>query len=105
MKNYSTKYQALTEARKILGLPEKVPFKDIKEKYRSLSQKWHPDKNKKNPDQSVKRMQKINWAYSVLSDYCENYIFSFDEESIRSSRTPEELWAAQFGNDPLWGGG
>ena len=52
-------------------------LKDIKQKYKNLSKKYHTDISGKN-----KKMQEINWAYGVLKNYIENYKFLFNEEEI-----------------------
>ena len=39
-----TKYQEISEARHLLGLPEQATLKEIKSNYKSLLYKWHPDK-------------------------------------------------------------
>jgi DnaJ family protein B protein 4 len=50
----------------ILGIPETASREEIKKAYRSLSLKWHPDKNQ-DPEANGK-FQKISEAYEVLSD-------------------------------------
>ena len=40
----------------------------IKGAYRSLSQKYHPDKNPEDPESANTNMQRLNEAYAVLSD-------------------------------------
>jgi len=52
---------------KILGVDEKATQDEIKKAYRSLSFKFHPDKNPNNPD-STSKFQKINEAYETLGD-------------------------------------
>ena len=52
---------------KILGVEKSADQKEIKKKYRSLAQKYHPDKNPNNEDASS-RFKEISEAYSVLSD-------------------------------------
>jgi len=52
---------------KILGVSEKASQEEIKKSYRSLSLKYHPDKNPGNPDASSK-FQKISEAYETIGD-------------------------------------
>lgn len=50
----------------ILGLHHDATHNELREAYRILSQKWHPDKN---PGRNVKAiMQDINEAYAMLED-------------------------------------
>jgi DnaJ-class molecular chaperone len=51
----------------ILGVDQQADFKQIKAAYRELAFKYHPDRNKENPE-SAEKMKKINEAYAVLSD-------------------------------------
>lgn len=60
--------------------------------------KWHPDKHPDEVDKATKMSMKINEAYSVIMDYCNDYEYSFDEENIKkTSFTPEEWWNDKFG--------
>lgn len=51
----------------ILGVNEKATKDEIKRAYRNLQMKYHPDKNKNNPE-SINMTQKINEAYETLGD-------------------------------------
>jgi len=51
----------------ILGIDENVSDKELKKKYRSLAQKYHPDKNPGNAA-AEKKFKEIGEAYSILSD-------------------------------------
>jgi len=51
----------------ILGVPETASKDDIKKAYRTLSLKFHPDRNPNNLE-SVSKFQKINEAYETLGD-------------------------------------
>ncbi|MBC2712677.1 MAG: DnaJ domain-containing protein [Desulfosarcina sp.] len=51
----------------ILGVDRNADAKKIKEAYRELAFKYHPDRNEKNPASS-EMMKLINEAYAVLSD-------------------------------------
>ncbi len=52
---------------KILGVEETADIKKIKESYRELAFKYHPDRNKDDTD-SADKMKLINEAYAVLSN-------------------------------------
>lgn len=51
----------------ILGVNQKADPGKIKEAYRDLAFKYHPDRNKENPE-SADKMKRINEAYAVLSN-------------------------------------
>ncbi len=51
----------------ILGVDQLAEAKKIKEAYRELAFKYHPDRNEKNPD-SAEMMKSVNEAYAVLSN-------------------------------------
>ncbi|KAL6964674.1 hypothetical protein U1Q18_035733 [Sarracenia purpurea var. burkii] len=56
----------------VLGIRKDASFSDVRAAYRKLAMKWHPDRwTAKNPavaGEANQRFQKIQEAYSVLSD-------------------------------------
>ncbi|KAK9136755.1 hypothetical protein Sjap_007349 [Stephania japonica] len=55
----------------VLGIRRDASFSDIRNAYRKLALKWHPDRWTKNPTVTVeakRRFQQVQEAYSVLSD-------------------------------------
>jgi len=75
-------FKQIDEARKILGLDQKATLEEIKEAFRTLSLKYHPDrckdKDKKHCEEMIK---KINQAKDILLNYCANYKYSFKENA------------------------
>ncbi len=51
----------------VLGVEKNAPAKKIKEIYRTLALKYHPDRNNSDPE-AAERMKAVNEAYAVLSD-------------------------------------
>lgn len=51
----------------ILGVPRNATEKEIRQAYRRLARKWHPDVNPGNPE-AEERFKRISQAYEVLSD-------------------------------------
>ena len=56
-----------TDYYEILGVDKTAAPKQLKEAYRKLAFKYHPDRNKGNP-QASEKMKQVNEAYAVLSD-------------------------------------
>jgi DnaJ-class molecular chaperone len=84
-------FNEIEEARKLLGLGEAATLKQIKTAYRSLAHRYHPDKQS-NPagEESAETMKRINRAYKLLTEYCDNYKYSFREEDIARTYPQEE---------------
>jgi len=86
------------KAKSLLGLREKSSLKEIKNKYKMLMKKWHPDKHQEDPQQATQMSAQINDAYKTILEYCNNFEFPFDEESVRErTYTPSEWWHDKFG--------
>ena len=54
----------------ILGIQRNSSASEIKNAFRSLARKYHPDKNKGDPDSEIK-FKEVQEAYAVLSDESE----------------------------------
>lgn len=97
-----TKYDEITEARVILELPERASLETIRENYRTLLRKWHPDYCTEDSIRCLEKTRKIICAYKLIVSYCNNYEFSFTEEEIGKMFSAEEWWFKRFGNSPWW---
>jgi DnaJ-class molecular chaperone len=97
------KYGEITNARKLLGLPERATMMEIKTKYRSLLAEWHPDKCSDNVVERKEITQEIISSYKTIVDYCNHYRYSFTEEEIKNHFSEDEHWLERFGDDPIWG--
>lgn len=51
----------------VLGVPKNASEQDIKKAYRSMAKKYHPDRNKDNPEAEAK-FKEVQEANEVLSD-------------------------------------
>ena len=53
---------------KLLGLKRSASKSEIRHAFKKLSLKYHPDKNKDNPEKAKAKFMKIANAYEVLND-------------------------------------
>ncbi len=85
------KYDDITEAMEILGLPSMITKDDLKRRYRDLARRYHPDR--KSGD--AVKMEQINRAYELLSDYMDGFRYALDEEEFRR-RYPQSTHSGKF---------
>ncbi len=95
-------WQAIFEAKELLGLGDKATAGEMKRAYRKLCKHHHPDLNNHKDEQNNEVMHKLTKAYDLLMRYCEQYripLLPGEAESM----DPEDWWMDRFGRDPLWG--
>jgi len=78
MQNSDNVAANLHHALSVLELPVMVSWEEIKDRYRELSKKYHPDFNLKED-----KMRELNEAYALLKHYIFHYRFSFSDEEIK----------------------
>ena len=86
-------FRQIDQARKLLGLGEEAGIEEIKEAYRDLSLKYHPDRCKDQDKKDCEDMlKKINQAKDIILAYCANYRYSFREKDVKSNLMDKELY-------------
>ena len=82
-------FREVNSARKILGLTETATLQEIKETYRKLSLRYHPDRCKGKKKKECEQMfKKINEANRIIMAYCAGYKYSFKEKDVKDN-TPD----------------
>jgi len=73
-------FKDIDKARKILDLGETANMQEIKEKYRKLSLKYHPDRhnNSLKKKEYEEKIKDINNSYEIIISYCVKYPISFE---------------------------
>lgn len=113
-----------------LELSRNATTQEVKQAYRKLALKWHPDKNLEKKEEAEKKFKEINEAYEVLSDEKKRKVYdqygkegleggakrrrhyhgrgmdSMFEEDFSpffqfSFRNPEDVFREFFGGDPF----
>ncbi|MCD6407928.1 DnaJ domain-containing protein [bacterium] len=94
-------FKKINRARELLKLPERATLKEIKDAYRTLSLKYHPDrvKGKKNKEKYSRIFNEITEAYNLLLSYCRNYPFSFKEKDVKKVIIDDKELIERFHDD------
>ena len=99
-------WQAIEQAREVLGLGDRATLAEIKRAYHRLSKLHHPDTAEAADDNE--QMYRITAAYELLSQYCNEYRYPLKRDDAGSEELdlydPEDWWQARFGQDPIWSG-
>jgi len=92
-------FNEIEEARQLLGLGETATLQAIKRAYRTLAHRHHPDKSGEDDNTENETMKRLNRAYKLLMDYCNEYKYSFKKEDVARTypqdeylRTFKEKW-------------
>lgn len=81
---------------KVLGLLKEADDKAIKQAFRHLAHRYHPDKNP-GDEHALLQFQKINEAYQVLSDKEKRQAYDL-AHGYQSSQTQDDLFSEIFGH-------
>jgi DnaJ-class molecular chaperone len=92
-----TAFKEIDKARRLLGLGEKATLKEIKQAYRKMAFRSHPDRKGQAGNEKDDMMKQLNWAYKLLLDYVANYSYSFTEEDV-AKYYPYEEYLRRFRN-------
>jgi len=97
-------WDGIAAAAKLLGLEDRASLKEIKQAYRRMSKKHHPDLVGNAEGCGAVDMHEIIAAYELLFAYCKGYRFPMSPGE-NEDMAAEDWWMDRFGHDPLWGKG
>ncbi len=69
--------EEIEKALELLILPKLISRADIKKQYYFLAKKNHPDSGG-----DTEKMEQLNYAYTLLMKYIEEFRYTFDAEEI-----------------------
>ncbi|MFA5515419.1 MAG: J domain-containing protein [Desulfuromonadales bacterium] len=87
-------YAEFREALTVFALTDRATLREIKDRHRRLVKNHHPDRC----GGETETIRRINAAYRLLLDYCQQYRFCFDREEF-FEQNPEERLREQFAPD------
>lgn len=94
----------IVQAKNLLGLGDFASLQEIKNAYRKMCKKHHPDTVQYSDADYEVKMHEITDAYQLLTEYCKTYRFPLTPGG-KEELDAEEWWLDRFGQDPLWGKG
>lgn len=99
-------WQEIKAAKDLLGLGERASLSEIKQAFRRLAKKRHPDLAGAEAPASENSgsMHELTEAYRLLLDYCSNFRYPL-APNLDEPMDAEDWWMDRFGQDPLWGKG
>jgi len=84
-------FEEIDRSRRILELNEHATMQEIKDAYRRLAARYHPDRCQKTRTPACeKKIREINNAKDILMAYCANYRFSFGEKDATRNAFEQE---------------
>ena len=88
----------------VLGVPKNASEKAIKEAFRKLARRYHPDVNREDPDttrkfvelaeayRTLKSKEKRNEVDArIISEYCNSFLGSLKTESVSNKKAASEF--------------
>ncbi len=78
-------FEEIDKARKLLELEKTTSMQEIKNKYREMSMRYHPDRhnNSSKKKEYEEKIKEINNSYEILISYCIKYPISFEASKTR----------------------
>lgn len=95
---FRTKFEEIEKARILLELPVTASMNQIRNNFKRLIKKWHPDICKENKEYCREMTENLVKAYRTIMDYCREYRYSFEKQEVEHHQSYQEWWNKQFGD-------
>ncbi|MFH1709255.1 MAG: J domain-containing protein [Planctomycetota bacterium] len=89
-----TSSENISEATRVLGLPERATIDQVRRAYKKLVLKHHPDRH---GSAATAEMVRITAAYDTVMAYCREYPIPF-ADPVPGAGDPD-WWMAHFGDN------
>jgi len=93
-KKKSLSYEEVQKARKLLGLGECATLSEIKEAFRKMAKKYHPDKCQENREECEEMMRKLTEAKNIIFTFLAGYRYCFTQKPAEEQDWEE--WKKRF---------
>ncbi|MDD5659802.1 MAG: DnaJ domain-containing protein [Actinomycetota bacterium] len=86
-------FKDVDNARKVLELSDVSSIENIKNSYRKLILKYHPDKyyDSQDKDTYEEKVKEINNSYKIIMNYCLKYPISLNRDKVKDVEDGEYI--------------
>tara|TARA_Y100000746_G_C15329255_1_gene377042 strand:+ start:297 stop:746 length:450 start_codon:yes stop_codon:yes gene_type:complete len=80
----------------VLNVNKNSTKEEIKNSYKKLAMKYHPDKNMNNKEEAEKKFKEVAEAYEVLSDDKKKYEYDNGRNIVLNNQNPFDIFSHMF---------
>ena len=80
----------------ILNVNKNSNKEEIKNAYKKLAMKYHPDKNMNNKEEAEKKFKEVAEAYEILSDDKKKYEYDNGRKIVLNNHNPFDIFSHMF---------
>lgn len=95
-------YDEIMKSCEILGLAMFETREAVERAYKALVKEKHPDAAGIQSGEQNSKMAEINVAYNVIKNFMDNYVYSFDKQTI-SRYNFDDYMMRKMRDDATWG--